>query len=177
MTDDTTDRASADAQPGKDARRRWVSTLALVCVAAIAGGAGTVLMASGDSELGTELAGEYGSGKRIRGRCERPIEHTFNPRVVRGSRSKLAKVAFRFEYETDPRHRDLVKRRIEQNWDLMYSRTLQLLRRRTVHELSNAETNISRTLEEELSQTITRTCFPDGVATVDRINFVQILVQ
>ena len=177
MTDDTTDQAPPEGRRSKQLRKRWVSTLALVCVAAIAGGAGTVLMAGGDADLGVEFAGDYGSSKRIRGRCERPIEHTFNPKAVRGFRGKLAKVAFRFEYETDPRNRDLVKRRIEQNWDLMFSRTLQLLMRRTVHELSNAETNVSRTLEDELSQTITKTCFPDGVATVDRINFVQILVQ
>lgn len=146
--------------------------LAFVCVAAVAGGAGAVLLTPA-AEAFEPTIGDSG-GKRITVLCDRMVDpNAFNPRSARGH--KLAKVAFRFRYATTFGHREAVRARIEQRWDMMVAAVYRLLKRRTAYELNTDEgldalaTDVKAAMSAEL--------FPDGVAEVVELGWVQVLVQ
>ncbi len=111
--------------------------------------------------------------RQVRAMCTRVVEVTFNPRVARGL--KIAKVAFRFTYRIAPGDRELVRSRIETDWDRLVSHCLEALIQRTPRELK--DTAGLQAVSQDLLRAIDDVLFEDGSGRAEEILWQQIVVQ
>jgi flagellar basal body-associated protein FliL len=151
------------------APKKKLPPIVLVVVGAALGGAGTVFMLPKDAPKPvTEPA------PRIE-QVIHPdkVELSFNPRTNRGI--KAAKATFMFVYRADLNREAEVLAQIQEHWDLMVSRSLLTLMRRTPEEILS-EDGI-RLLTADLVKEISLALFPKGDAVVEDIVWKQLMVQ
>jgi hypothetical protein len=163
----------ADGAPKKRLR-----SIVLVAVGAIAGGAGVVFAVPPKVK---EVIVETRRAEDVDVTHPDALKITFNPRSRAGKGT--ARAEFKFVYTVrDDRERDAFDQ-IKQNWDEANSKTLMLLKNRSMEELQS-DLGL-RTLERDLIDELDRVLFPalvrqsgpDKVARVSRVLWRDMLFQ
>lgn len=144
-----------------------------IAVAILAMGAGVGVATIGASDVPSHPTGATNDEAWVRNSSNRMIESTFNPPSPRGMR--VAKVAFRFNYEHRTKDLDAVRERLEGNWHVAKSHVLIALRRHTAEELKSSDGLAA--IAGELRGVIDRSLFQDGIGRTYEILWEQVLVQ
>lgn len=165
-----TDQTTDDATKASGQRANHAILAALIAVFAGVGVVGFAPAEPAQDDFG-EVVGAGTLDDVIRVLCPRTISKPFNPRTRTPGRS-IARVDFRFSFRTDPVRKARVLQRVEKNWDRIESRVLSVLMEQQPHEIQD-----SALLESRLAHAIDETVFADGIAHVDEIMFMKILVQ
>lgn len=172
MADDKKKEGDAKAEDGK--KKKGLPAIVLVIAGAIVGGAGVVFAVPPKVKEVQVPAPVY---ELVDVTHPDAIKKTLNPRSTTGKGT--ARVEFKFVYSVREDRETEAFERIKGNWELANSRTLMLLKNRTMRELQS-EDGITA-LEKDLVDELDRTLFPgksgEKVARVERILWVDLLFQ
>jgi flagellar basal body-associated protein FliL len=159
------------------APKKRLPAIVLVAVGAIAGGAGVVFAVPPKV---VEVKVESRRVEDVDVTHPDALKVTFNPRSRAGKGTARAEFKFVYTVREDREHEAFAA--IETNWDEANSKTLMLLKNRSMEEL---QTDLGlRTLERDLIDELDRALFPaaakggtDKVARVTRVLWRDMLFQ
>ena len=167
MAEDKPDKADKAKEP--EPKKRRLLPIILVAVGAILGGAGTAFFLPKMNPASRQPV----QPRIVTATHPDVIELVFNPRTEHGH--KQARVSFNIRYEADMNERDRILALMAEHWDLMRSRALMTLMRRTPQEL-HSDDGI-RHLTSDLVKELQSALFPDDDAKIVDIAIQQIIVQ
>ena len=160
----------ADKEGAQEARKKSrLLPLLLVAIGAAVGGAGVVFLAPRPKIE----APKHEAPEMVLREHPDPMDFTFNPQVERGQKNAIVK--FQFVYQMDKRKEELVLTSIKDYWTRAYSRCLLVLKNRPHTAFLNND-GIAL-LTKELADELTASLFPDGIAKVDDILWLKVMVQ
>jgi flagellar basal body-associated protein FliL len=166
MADDK-DSKQVNAESGRRGRR--LLPLLMVAAGAALGGAGVVLLGPQPKiETPKRQAPEL-----VQREHPDAMDFTFNPQVERGQKNAIVK--FQFVYQMDARKEQAVLASIEDYWTRAYSRCLLVLKNRPASAFMTHD-GITL-LTKELADELTASLFPTGIAKVDDILWLKVMVQ
>ncbi len=158
-------------------KKKGLPPLVLVAVGAALGGVGMVFLAPKPDPVYADPTPFV--PKKVQVEVDKPVEHSFNPRVSRGK--AMAQVKFKFNYVTLEQDREVAEESIKHNWDRMSSVVLILLTAQTPEQIMDPKNNLH--LEKQLRETMTLSLFPleegekTGIAVVKEVLWMKKVVQ
>lgn len=169
------DDKKKEGEEGKDGKaKKGLPPIVMIAVGAIVGGAGVVFAIPPKT---VEVKVEEPHYEMIDVIHPDVIKTEFNPRTRAGK--GISRIGFKFVYTVREDKETEAFEQLKQHWDEAKSKTLLLLKTRSLEEL-NSEVGV-RMLEHDLIQDLDTTFFPavDGeqVAHVTRLMFTEWLVQ
>ena len=172
MADDKKKEPEAKADDGK--KKKGLPAIVLVIAGAVVGGAGVVFAVPPKVKEVPVPAPVF---EIVDVTHPDPIKKTLNPRSTSGKGT--ARVEFKFVYSVREDRETEAFDRIKANWELANSKTLMLLKNRTMRELQSEAGIVA--LEKDLVDELDRALFPgkpgEKVARVERILWVDLLFQ
>lgn len=171
MADDK--KKDGEAKP-ETAKKKGLPAIILVVAGAIVGGAGVVFAVPPKVKEVPVPAPVY---EVIDVTHPDSFKKTLNPRSTTGKGT--ARIEFKFVYSVREDREQEAFERIKANWEAANSKTLMLLKNRTMRELQSEAGIVA--LEKDLVDELDRSLFPgkpaDKVARVERILWVDLLFQ
>jgi len=172
VADDKKKDAEAKADDGK--KKKGLPAIVLVIAGAVIGGAGVVFAVPPKVK---EVPVPTPVFEVVDVTHHDSIKKTLNPRSTSGKGT--ARVEFKFIYSVREDREQEAFERIKANWELANSKTLMLLKNRTMRELQDPTGIVA--LEKDLLDELDRALFPgkpaEKVARVERILWVDMLFQ
>jgi flagellar basal body-associated protein FliL len=171
VADDKKKDGEAKAEEGK---KKGLPAIILVIAGAVVGGAGVVLAVPPKVK---EVPVEAPVYEVVDVTHPDAFKKTLNPRSTTGKGT--ARIEFKFVYSVREDREQEAFERIKANWEAANSKTLMLLKNRTMRELQSEAGIVA--LEKDLIEELDRSLFPgkpaDKVARVERILWVDLLFQ
>ena len=171
MADDKKKDGEAKAEEGK---KKGLPAIILVIAGAVVGGAGVVFAVPPKVKEVPVQAPVY---EVVDVTHPDAFKKTLNPRSTTGKGT--ARIEFKFVYSVREDREQEAFERIKANWEAANSKTLMLLKNRTMRELQSEAGIVA--LEKDLVEELDRSLFPgkpaDKVARVERILWVDLLFQ
>lgn len=168
----TVSHDTVQVQAARSAGGGFTRAMIPVAIVAILAAAGMVAVSGASSADDDSVLGR-GTGEHETVQSPLIAPKPFHPRTERGN--KLAKVSFWFTYRLRTRHKAKVQERIDGIIEVINHETVRAVMGRSPEELRSKEGQIA--IERDLVSKLQEIVFQDGLGTIDRILWDQVLVQ